>query len=151
MLPTVLGASSSNISKTMSPWLVVMVIVDMPNSSFRELEAQGVAPDVGAVDRVGDAGGLVGGHLEQHEALQQADVADRLAVQAGGRHGGDQVRLREPGGAAAGGDQGAVAGVAVDGAVVRLAVASRTALLDLGRRDVRALGPGRDTRVGVLL
>jgi hypothetical protein len=29
MFLTVTGASSSNISKTMSPWFVVMVIVDM--------------------------------------------------------------------------------------------------------------------------
>src|SRR5918994_6711361 len=112
MLPTVLGASSSNISNTMSPWLVVIVIWDM-ESSFRELEAERVAADVGAVDRVGDAGGLVGGKLEEHELVEQAHVADRLAVQPGGRHGRDEVRLRQPRRPAAGRDQLAEAGVAV--------------------------------------
>ena len=32
MFLTVTGASSSNISKTISPWLVVMVIVDISGS-----------------------------------------------------------------------------------------------------------------------
>ena len=46
----------------------------------------------------------------------------------------------------------AEAGVAVDrGRVVRLAVAARLGLLDLDRRDVRALGPRGDLRVRVLL
>src|SRR5215217_665591 len=103
MLPTVLGASSSNISNTMSPLFVVMVICDM-SLPLREFQPERVAPDVGAVHCVGHALGLVGGHLEEHEPLQEAHVADRLAVQAGRRHGGDQVGLGEPGRTAAGRD-----------------------------------------------
>src|SRR5215216_5486984 len=95
MLSTVLGASSSNISNTMSPLLVVIVISDIAYSAFREFQAQPVAAHIGSVDRVGHAGGLVAGHLEEHEPLQQPHVADRLPVEAHGGHRADQVRLGE--------------------------------------------------------
>src|SRR5215213_8401730 len=107
MFLTVTGASSSNISKTMSPWFVVMVIVDMPCASrlrVCELEAQRVAAHVGAVDGAGDALRLLRRHLEEDEALEQADVADRLAVDARRGDRGDQVARLEAGGAAAGDD-----------------------------------------------
>ena len=93
-------------------------------SAPRWFESQGVAAYVGAVDRPRDALGVLRGYLEQREALEQADVTDRLAVEAGsGRHGVDDVGLGEPGGAAAGGDQLRVDPVGLG--VVRLAVPAR--------------------------
>ncbi len=75
--------------------------------------------------------------------------ADGLAVEARPVHGGDQVGLRQAGGAAARRDQLAIAGP-VARLVVRLAVAARR-LGRRRRRDVRALRPRRDLRVGVPL
>ena len=48
------------------------------------LEAQRVAVDLGAADLLDDALGVVGRHVEEGEPLEHADVADRLAVEAGG-------------------------------------------------------------------
>ena len=95
MLPTVLGASSSNISKTMSPWLVVMVIVDMaglPPFSRSQFEAQRVAAHVGAVDGAGDALGLLrsaprrAAKRSSRRTLRIASPSRPVAA-----HGGDQV------------------------------------------------------------
>ena len=47
-----------------------------------------MAPDRGAVDGAGHARGLGGGDLEQREALEDAYVAHRLAVEPGVRGDG---------------------------------------------------------------
>src|SRR3954453_18708482 len=87
-LPTVFGASSSNISKTIGPWLVVIVIWDMCLSPVRSglpadrLERQLTSVDRGAAEGLDDPLGLGGRDLDEREALEHAHVADRLAVEA---------------------------------------------------------------------
>src|SRR3954453_12427853 len=108
-----------------------------------------MAADLGAAHGTGHAVGLAGGDLEQREALEQPDVADRLAVEARLRgYGVDEVGLGQAGRTAAGGDQLHELAGAVR--VVRLAVPAR-ALHGRRGRDVRALGPRGDLGAGVAL
>ena len=110
-----------------------------------------MAAHVGAVHGAGDPLRLVRGHLEEQEVLEQAHVADRLAVEPGRGDGRDHIAGLQACGAPARGDDRAVAAVGGDRLVVRLAMPARLGLLQLGRRDVGALGPGRDLGVGVRL
>src|SRR4051812_32732243 len=93
----------------MSPWLVTMVASDMDASSGSGsggLDPQDVPVDVGAVNGLRDPQRLRRRDLEQREALEHADVAHGLAVEAGARGDRvDQVLLGHAGGAAAAGDQ----------------------------------------------
>ena len=71
-----------------------------------QLEPERLPADLGAADPLHDALRLALGHLDEREPLEHANVAHRLAIEAGG--GGDRVddvRGLEPGGPAAGDDQ----------------------------------------------
>src|SRR6478735_9604665 len=93
-----------------------------------------------------------GGHLDEREALEDADIADRLAVQARGGEAGDQVGSLDALVAPGGRDQLHVDGAVAHGLdVTRLRVAARTRLRDRGRPDVRALHPRGDRRRRVAL
>ena len=151
---TVFGASSSNSSIVMSPWLVVIVASDIAGLLSCEIgsSATGWPLDLGhALDDRGDG---VGRDLEQREALEHADVADRLAVEA--RRAvdrGDQVGGLDALVAAGGGDQLRVAARRCVAARRRRGLRWRRGRGSDGRRrrDVRALDPRRDRRRRVAL
>src|SRR5205807_4673103 len=116
----------------------------------RRLDAQPDALDRRAVDGRDDALGVLGGHAEEGEALEQLDIADGLAVEPGLlRDRVDEVGDLEALAAAGRGDELGEALVAV-GRHVRLGVAAR-ALGDLRRGGVRARGPRGDRGADVAL
>src|SRR3954469_11469406 len=116
----------------MGPWFVVMVIVDIgvpPLSGLSaadRLERQPATVHGGAADRLDDPLRLGGRDLDEREALEHADVADGLAVEAAaGGDRGDQLAGLQAGGAARVGDQLRVARAVALARVMRLAVAAR--------------------------
>src|SRR3954471_18009961 len=94
-----------------------------PASISDRFERHGPAVDLDDVWR------RAGRHLDEREALEDSDVADRLAVETVGGDRGDQVRGLDALVAAGVRDQLYIAG-AVDrrGLVVRLAMAARARL-----------------------
>src|SRR3954454_18600254 len=125
-----------------------MVIVDTscpPRMSWLagpdRLDRQRAAVDGGAGERIDDALCLGRRDLDEREALEDPDVADRLAVEpaaGGGRR--DQLAGLETGRASGVGDQLGVAGAVRAVGVVRLPVPPRL-LGHLRGADVGALRP----------
>src|SRR3954470_7400257 len=117
-----------------------------PASVSDRFERHGPAVDLDDVWR------RAGRHLDEREALEDSDVADRLAVETVRGDRGDQVRGLDALVTAGVRDQLYIAG-AVDrrGLVVRLAMAAWTRLGGRGGRDPRALDPRRDRRGGMAL
>ena len=135
MLPTVLGASSSNISKTMSPWFVVMVIVDMARapsvhafaSSRRSVWPRTSVPSTEPVTR----SACVRGHLEEQRSARAGARCGsprrrgRSAATAAIRSASARPAARPP----RGDDACGARRCRCARLVVRLAVAARAALL----------------------
>ena len=137
-----------------SSWSSVdMASPPVAQAAADRLERQLAAVHGGAADRLDDPLGVGGRDLDEREALEHADVADRLAVEpaAGGDRGDQLARLQarrrgrcwrsascSPSPLAARRRRAACGGGAARS-------------VDLRRGDVRALGPRRDLRARVAL
>src|SRR4051812_34513699 len=105
----------------MSPWLVLIVATLMNNSSVAN-RFEGQRLTLNLRDALDDRRDGVSGDLQKREALEHADVADRLAVQPARGHRGDQVGGLDALVAPGGGDQLRVPAAVGHDLVVRLAV-----------------------------